>query len=56
MINEEFKAQGTKYQVLLDFGICCRELGGLKLLFGEHACADSAQSISYAFFIFVEKK
>ena len=28
MINQEFKAQGTKYHVLPNFGICCRELGG----------------------------
>ena len=28
MINQEFKAQETKYQVLANFGICCRELGG----------------------------
>ena len=26
-----FKTQGTKYQVLPNFGICCRELGGLKV-------------------------
>ena len=36
MINQEFKAQGTKYQVL-NFGICCRELGGLKVT-SFHAC------------------
>ena len=29
--NQEFKAQGTKYQVLLNFGICCRELRGPKV-------------------------
>ena len=31
MINQEFKAQGTKYQVLPNFGISCRELGVLKV-------------------------
>ena len=31
MINQEFKVQGTKYQVLSNFGICCRELGGLEV-------------------------
>ena len=28
MVNQEFKAQGTKYKMLPNFGICCRELGG----------------------------
>ena len=32
MISQEFKVQGTKYQVLPNFGICCRELGGLKVM------------------------
>ena len=31
MTNQEFKAQGTKYQVLPNFGICCRELRELKV-------------------------
>ena len=31
MINQDFKAQGTKYQVLPNLGICCRELAGLKV-------------------------
>ena len=31
MINQEFKAMGRKFQVLPNFGICCRELGGLKI-------------------------
>ena len=26
MINQEFKSQGTKYQVLPNFGICCYKL------------------------------
>ena len=30
-INQEFKAQETKYQVLGDFRIYCREQGGLKV-------------------------
>ena len=29
--NREFKVQGRKYQVLPNFGICYRELGGLKV-------------------------
>ena len=28
MINQEFEAQERKYQVLPNFGICCRELRG----------------------------
>ena len=28
IIDQESGAQGTKYQVLLNFGICRRELGG----------------------------
>ena len=32
MINQEFKARGTKYQVLTNLGICCRELEGLKVM------------------------
>ena len=27
MINQRFKALRRKYKVLLNFGICCRELG-----------------------------
>ena len=36
MVNQEFKAQWRKCQVLLDFGICCRELGDSKLQFFVH--------------------
>ena len=32
MLSQTFKAQGTKYQTLRDFRICCRELGGLKVM------------------------
>ena len=42
--NQEFKTQGTKYQVLQNFGICCRELGGSKLRVFAHAFAISALS------------
>ena len=31
MTNQELKAQGTQYQVPQNFGICCRELRGLKV-------------------------
>ena len=31
MINQEFKAQRTKYQELQKFGIFCREQRGLKV-------------------------
>ena len=31
MINREFKAKETKYTVLLNFGKCCRELGGAQI-------------------------
>ena len=31
MTNQELKAIGRKYQVLPNFEICCRELGGLKV-------------------------
>ena len=31
MINQEFKAQGTKYQVLPNFAICCMELKVLRV-------------------------
>ena len=31
MINQVLKAQETKYQVLSNFDICCRELGRLKV-------------------------
>ena len=44
MINQEFKAQGTKYQMLPDLGICCRELRGLKLAIFR-ACVRSFFSI-----------
>ena len=32
MINQEFKAQGRRYQVLSNFGVCCKELKGLKVV------------------------
>ena len=44
MINQDFKAQGTKFQVLLEFWICCREPGRLKLWFFAHACTVSVLS------------
>ena len=31
MINQAFKAQGTKYQMSLNFGIRCSELQGLNV-------------------------
>ena len=43
-INQEFKAQGTKYQVLLNFRICCRELGGLRVT-SFRACVRSFCSV-----------
>ena len=43
-INQEFKTEGTKYQVLPNFGICCRELGALKVTIFAHECAVSALS------------
>ena len=30
MMNQKFKARGRKYQLLPNFGICCRELGRLR--------------------------
>ena len=50
MINQEFKGQGTKYQVLPNFGICCRELGGSKLRVFAHVCAVSALSVGVKFY------
>ena len=44
MINQEFKAQGTKKQVLPNFGIRCRELGGLKVTIFR-ACVRSFDSV-----------
>ena len=44
-VNQEFKAQGTKYQVLLNFGICCRELVGLKVTIFS-ACVRSFSSVN----------
>ena len=44
MINQEFKAQGTKYQVLPNFGTCCRELGELKVT-SFRACMRSFCSV-----------
>ena len=41
MINQEFKAKGTKYQVLPNFGMCCRELGGAQ------SCEFSAMRVRY---------
>ena len=50
MINQEFKAQGRIYQVLPNFGVCCRELGGSKLRDFAHACAVSALSCQIDYF------
>ena len=44
MINQEFKAQGTKYIVLSNFRISCRELSELKLPLFAHARAVAALS------------
>ena len=49
MIKQEFKAQGTKYQVLQNFGICCRELGDSKLPVFAHVCEVSALSCECGF-------
>ena len=43
-INQEFKIQGTKYQVLPNFGICCRQLAGLEVT-SFHACVLSFCSV-----------
>ena len=43
-INQELKAQGTKYQVLPNFGTCCRELGALKAT-SIRACVRSFCSV-----------
>ena len=45
MIDEEIMALGTKHQVLPNFGICCRELGWLKVTNFVQACAVSTLSI-----------
>ena len=44
MINQEFKAPGRKYQVLLNFRICCRELRELKVTIFR-ACVRSFCSV-----------
>ena len=44
MINQEFKAQGREYQVLPNFRVCCRVLGGSKVRHFGHVCAVSALS------------
>ena len=43
MINQEFTAQGTKYQVLPNFEIDCRKLWGSKLRVFSHACEGKAE-------------
>ena len=40
MMNQEFKARGRKYYVLPNFGLCCRELEGLKAT-SFHTCVRS---------------
>ena len=44
MTNQEFQAQGAKYQVLPNLGICSGELVRSKLQVFRHACAISALS------------
>ena len=47
MRNQEFKAQGRKYQVLSNFGVCCMELGGGRLkVVRFHACVRSFRSVA----------
>ena len=43
-MSQEFKAQGTQYQVLPTFGICCRELMGLTVT-SFRACVRSFCSV-----------
>ena len=38
MMNQEFEAQGRKYQLLPNFGISCTEQRGLKVTSFAHAC------------------
>ena len=49
-MNQEFKAIGTKYQVLSNFGICCWELAGLKVT-SFRACVRSFCSVYLSFVI-----
>ena len=53
MLNQGLKDKGTKYQVLPNFGMCCRELGGSKLRVFAHACAvsDLAEQHASSFLI-----
>ena len=44
MMNQEFTAKRTTYQVLPIFGICCRELKGLKVA-SFRACVHSFCSV-----------
>ena len=51
MINQGFKAQGRKHQVLRNFAICCRELGGLKVSI-FCACVRSLYYVTNRSFLF----
>ena len=55
MINQEFKAKGTKYHVLPNFGICCRELGGLKVV-SFRPCVRSFCSVMFSMISFALSK
>ena len=44
LMFQEFTTQGRKYQMLPNFGICCRELGDSKLRVFAHASAVPALS------------
>ena len=44
-MNQEFKAQGRNFQLLFNFGIFCRELGGSKLPVSVDPCTVPALSI-----------
>ena len=44
IINQEFQVLGRKYQMLPNFGICCRELRGSNQRVFMYACADSGLS------------
>ena len=46
MINQEFTAQGRKYEMLPNLRICCKELRGLNVTDFAHASAVSALPLS----------
>ena len=54
MINQELKADGRKYQVLPNFGICYEELSKLRILVHANAVSTLSPAYEYVTYLLTE--